>query len=96
MFETFTTTAGIWAGIDAVLPVNGAVRLELARSDAQLGRLIVTGAGPEGAAVVVLGVVVVVVDVDAAAASTKASITGISSHAICKLSFESKSVSSSI
>ena len=53
LFDTFTTTAGMPEWIDAESPVNGAVFVDCApRPAAHDGRLIVTGAGPAGAAVV--------------------------------------------
>lgn len=61
LFDTLMTTAGRFAGIDAVRPVNGAVRsVDRWRPAAQLGRAIVM-AGGSGAVVVVLDVVLDVV-----------------------------------
>ena len=52
--DTLTTTAGIFAGIDADKPVNGAVRVVNAPTlFAQAGRGIDTAAGPVAAVAVV-------------------------------------------
>ena len=65
LFDTLTTTAGRFAGIDVFTPVNGAVRLVAGlRPAAQVGVPIVTGGGA-ATVVVVLDedVVVVLLDV---------------------------------